>query len=249
METPVVLITGALTGIGAAAAVAYAQEHAKVVISGRHPDRGIALAKTLQSAGAEAEFIQADVRYEKEVQQLVDRAVARFGQLDIAINNAGRETTRALNDETAETFAEIFDTNVLGTLLSLKHEFRVMKAQGKGSIVNISSLYGHRGFGLGGITYVASKHAIEGMTKSAALEGAASGIRVNAIAPGTIETAMFNRVIGGKDEVKRLLEAQDPQRRVGTAQEVAEAIKFIASDKAPYITGEILTIDGGVGAG
>jgi NAD(P)-dependent dehydrogenase (short-subunit alcohol dehydrogenase family) len=120
--------------------------------------------------------------------------------------------------------------------------------QGKGRIVNLSSLYGHRGFPFG-ISYVASKHAFEGLTKCAALEGAPYGIRVNAVAPGTIETAMFQKVIGGKDDVKKMIESQNPQRRVGEPKEVAETIKFIASDKAPYITGEILTIDGGLGAG
>jgi NAD(P)-dependent dehydrogenase (short-subunit alcohol dehydrogenase family) len=182
MNTPVVLITGALTGIGRATALSYAQDRAKVVVSGRHKDKGAALVAELQAQGAEAEFVQTDVRYEQEISSLLDKVVKRFGRLDIAVNNAGKETTRQLGDETAETYEEVFRTNVLGTLLSLKHEFRVMKVHGKGSIVNISSLYGHRGFAAG-ISYVASKHAIEGMTKCAALEGAAQGIRVNAVAP------------------------------------------------------------------
>jgi NAD(P)-dependent dehydrogenase (short-subunit alcohol dehydrogenase family) len=248
MSTPVVLITGALAGIGRATAIAYAEDRAKIVISGRHQDKGEALVKELTAKGAEADFVKADVRYEKEVSALVDRAVSRFGRLDIAVNNAGVVTPRTLDAETAETFAEVFEPNVLGTIFCLKHEFRVMKAQGKGSIVNLSSLYGHRGFAFGA-SYVASKHAVEGLTRCAALEGAAVGIRVNAVAPGTIETDMFQRVTGGNPDVRKMLESVNPQHRVGEAKEVAELIKFLASGKSPYINGEIITIDGGVGAG
>ncbi|HVI88476.1 MAG TPA: SDR family NAD(P)-dependent oxidoreductase, partial [Dongiaceae bacterium] len=176
MSKQVVLVTGALTGIGRAAARAFAKEGNQVVISGRHEDAGQALAAELRQLGAEAEFIRADVRADGEVAALVDQTVARFGRLDVAVNNAGTEGKPGpLTQQTAESYAATFDTNVLGTLLSLKHELRVMQAQGSGSVINISSTYGHGG-AAGAAVYAASKHAVEGLTKSAALEAAASGV-------------------------------------------------------------------------
>jgi NAD(P)-dependent dehydrogenase (short-subunit alcohol dehydrogenase family) len=183
MTRPVVLITGALTGIGRATALAFAKEGADLVVSGRHNDAGQALATELRSLGAQAEFILADVRHENDVQNLVDKTVSRFGRLDVAVNNAGTEGTPGpIVAQTAESYAATFDTNVLGVLLSLKHELRVMQAQGAGSIVNLSSTMGERGAPNASL-YTASKHAVEGLTKSAALEAATFGVRVNAIAP------------------------------------------------------------------
>jgi len=248
MTTPVVLITGALTGIGRATALAYAQEGASIVVSGRHQDAGEALVTELKEKGAaDAAFVRADIRKEEDVKAAVDRAVELFGRLDIAINNAGKDGLGLITEVTPESYADLFDTNVLGVLLSLKHEFRVMEAQGKGSIVNISSIFGHVGFPAGGSVYVGSKHAVEGITKSVALEGAAKGVRVNAVAPGPIETPMFDRVasIAGRDSLIAMI----PQKRAGTPEETANLIVFIASDKAPYVTGEIITIDGGFAAG
>src|ERR1700760_4544189 len=179
MSNQVVLITGGLTGIGRAAAVAFAKKSAKVVVAGRRDEAGKALANELRSFGSEAEFINADVRKEDDVRALVDKTVARFGRLDVAVNNAGTEGhVGPITDQTAESYAATFDTNVLGVILSLKHETRVMREQGRGSIVNISSTYGHEG-AAGASVYVGSKHAVEGMTKSAALEGAGSGVRVH----------------------------------------------------------------------
>src|SRR6201998_1405031 len=177
MSSPVVLITGALTGIGRATALAFANEGARVVVSGRRDDAGEALVSELRAAGAEAEFIRAHVRRENDVQNLVDKTVARFGRLDVAVNNAGTEGTPGpVTEQTAESFAATFDTNVLGTLLSMKHELRAMLPQGSGSIVNVSSAYGSVG-AAGASVYVASKHAVEGLTKSAALEVAGHGVR------------------------------------------------------------------------
>src|ERR1700738_3669768 len=232
---PVVLITGALTGIGRATAVAFAQGGARVVISGRRDDDGQALVAELRALGAEAEFVRADVRHEDDVRNLVDRTVERFGRLDVAVNNAGTEGKPGpLTEQSAETYAATFDTNVLGTILSLKHEMRVMLAQGHGSIINLSSTFGSRG-GAGASMYVASKHAVEGLTKAAALEGAAAGVRVNAVAPGPVETALLNRFTGNADRQASLV-AGVPVKRVGTAQEIAQAIVFLASDRVEYLT-------------
>src|SRR5271166_950849 len=248
MSTPVVLITGALTGIGRAAALAFAREGNRVVASGRHEDAGQALAAELRGLGGEAEFIRADVRREDEVRNLVDQTVARFGRLDAAVNAAGTEGKPGpVTQQTADSYAATFDTNVLGTLLSMKHELRVMQAQRSGSIVNISSTYGHDGAG-GASIYSDSKHADEGLTRSAALEVAASGVRVNAVAPGPTDTEMLNRFTGNAER-KAGLVSTVPFQRLGKPDEVASAIVFLASSKSSFTTGQVLSVDGGKSAG
>ncbi len=244
MKNPVVLITGALTGIGRATALAFASEGARLVVSGRRDDAGQALVTELRDAGVEAEFIRADVRHEDDVQNLVDKTVARFGRLDVAVNNAGTEGKPGpVIEQTADSYAATFDTNVLGVLLSMKHELRVMQPQGSGSIVNLSSTMGHRG-APGASIYTASKHAVEGLTKSAALEAAAFGVRVNAIAPGPIDTAMLDRFTGNPGR-KAGLVAGVPLKRAGRPEEIADAIVFAASDKASFISGQIIAVNGG----
>ena len=242
---PVVLITGALTGIGQATAKAFAHRGARLVVSGRQEDAGKALAAELQAAGAEAVFIRADVRHEEDVRALVDQAVERFGRLDVAVNNAGTEGKPGpVVEQTSESYAATFDTNVLGTLLSMKHELRVMLSQGSGSIVNLSSTLGKQG-APGASVYTASKHAVEGLTKAAALEAAGSGVRVNLVAPGPIDTGMLTR-FAGTDEYKAGLIAGVPAKRMGKPEEVAQAILFLSSDAVPFITGASLGIDGGL---
>ena len=247
MSTPVVLITGALTGIGRAAAFAFAREGNRVVVSGRHEDVGQALAAELREFGGKAEFIRADVRREDDVRSLVDQTIARFGRLDAAVNSAGTEGKPGpVTEQTAESYAATFDTNVLGTLLSMKHELRVMHAQRSGSIVNVSSTYGHVGTPNASV-YAASKHAVEGLTTSVALEVANSGVRVNAVAPGPTETGMLNRFTGNAER-KAGLVSTVPLGRVGEPDEIANAIVFLCSDKAAFITGHVLSVDGGKSA-
>ncbi|MGE5524611.1 MAG: SDR family NAD(P)-dependent oxidoreductase [Rhodospirillaceae bacterium] len=243
-ETPVVLITGALTGIGRATAFAFAKQGARIAVSGRRKEAGEALASELRGLGAQAEFLGADVRHEDEVRSVVEQTVERFGRIDIAVNNAGTEGTLGpITEQSSENYAATFETNVLGTLLSLKHEMRAMLKQGRGAIINLSSVAGQVGMP-GASVYVASKHAVEGLTKSAALEGAAAGVRVNAVAPGPVETDMLERFTNGNREAKAGFLSTIPAKRAATAEEIAETIVFLASDKARYLTGQIVAVDG-----
>jgi len=246
-QAPVVLITGALAGIGRATAIAFGQAGARVVVSGRRQEQGLALEAELRKLGAEAEFIQADVRQEGEVRNMVDQTVQRFGRLDVAVNNAGTEgKIGPITEQSPESYAATFDTNVLGVLLSLKHELRVMSAQKSGSIINISSTFGRIG-APGASLYVASKHAVEGLTKSAALEGAPFGVRVNVVAPGPVETEMLAR-FAGSNEQKASFASGVPLKRLGRPEEIAEAILFVASDKAAFISGASIPVNGGKAA-
>lgn len=242
------MITGALTGIGRATAATFARAGAAVVVSGRHEDAGQALAGELKELGATAEFIHADVRSDDQLAALVNDTTARYGRLDVAVNNAGTDGQMIpVADITAGQYAGTFDTNVLGTLLSMKHELRVMRAQRSGSIVNVSSIYGQKGFP-GASLYVASKHAIIGLTRSAALEAAAYGVRVNAVGPGPVQTAMFDRVTGGDARAKAAYLATVPQQRAGQPEEIAAAIAYISSPQAGYLTGQTIYLDGGMTA-
>jgi NAD(P)-dependent dehydrogenase (short-subunit alcohol dehydrogenase family) len=244
MDTPVVLITGALTGIGRATALAFAREGATVVVSGRREAEGKALESELHSLGAEAAFVLADVRHEDDVRSLVEQTAERFGRLDVAVNNAGTEGQPGpLTEQTSDSYAAMFDTNVLGTFLSLKHELRTMQPQGSGSIINVSSTMGERGAANLAL-YAASKHAVEGLTKSAALEAAAFGVRVNAVAPGPTETAMLDRLTG-TPERKAAFYAAVPLRRGAKPEEIADAIVFLASGKTSFMTVQIVRINGG----
>jgi NAD(P)-dependent dehydrogenase (short-subunit alcohol dehydrogenase family) len=244
----VVLVTGGLSGIGRAAAVAFARQGAMVAVAGRHDEAGVQLVTELRAFGSEAEFIKTDVRREDDVRVMIDKTVERFGRLDVAVNNAGTEGTPGpVTEQTPESYAAVFDTNVLGVLLCMKHELRVMQAQGFGNVVNVSSTMGSRGAANASL-YVASKHAVEGLTKSGALEAAGFGVRVNAIAPGPVETAMLDRFTGSSERKAGML-AGIPLRRSGKPEELADAILFVASDKASFITGQIIGVNGGRTAG
>jgi NAD(P)-dependent dehydrogenase (short-subunit alcohol dehydrogenase family) len=245
VNEPVVLITGALTGIGRAAAEIFAREGAHVVVSGRKDKEGQELVAELEAIGADAIFVRTDVRKDEDVRDLVDQTVKRFGRLDIAVNNAGTEGLKGLvTEQTAESYAATFDTNVLGVLLSMKHELRVMLPQGSGSIVNVSSAYGSVG-AAGASVYVASKHAVEGLTKSAALEVAGTGVRINVVAPGTTDTGMLTRFTN-TDENKAALVSTVPLKRLATPEEIAHVIVFIARGNASYMTGASIPVDGGM---
>jgi NAD(P)-dependent dehydrogenase (short-subunit alcohol dehydrogenase family) len=245
MSSLVVLITGALTGIGRATAVAFAKEGARVVVSGRREQEGKKLEGELRELGAEVEFVKTDVRHDDDIRALIDKTVARFGRLDAAVNCAGTEGTPGpVTEQTAETYAATFDTNVLGTLLSMKHELRVMLPQGSGSIVNISSAYGRVGVA-GASVYVASKHAVEGLTKSAALEVAGTGVRVNVIAVGTTDTGMLTRFTN-TDANKAALVSTVPVKRLAKPEEIANVIAFVSSANASYMTGASIPVDGGM---
>jgi len=245
MNQNTVLITGALTGIGRASAFAFAKLGANVVVSGRRKEAGAALAAELRKLGGQAEFIKADVAQEAEVRDLVEKTISLFGKIDIAINNAGTEGSLGpITEQSVDNYHTTFSTNVLGTLLSLKHEMRAMQAQGHGSIINLSSIAGQVGVA-GASVYAASKFAVEGLTKTAALEGAAFGVRVNAVAPGPVATDMLERFVGRDESAKAHFLGSIPAKRAATVDEIVETIIFIASAKAPYLTGQSIAVDGG----
>jgi NAD(P)-dependent dehydrogenase (short-subunit alcohol dehydrogenase family) len=247
MRERVVLVTGALAGIGRATAIAFARDGASVVVSGRRDEEGKALAAELRELGGRAEYIRADVTIEDDVRLLVEGTVEIFGKLDAAVNNAGYTGSAGpLTTQTAEAYDTVFNTNVLGLLFSLKYELRVMIEQGHGSIVNLSSTFGERGSRGAGL-YAASKHAVNGFTRSAALEVASEGIRVNAVAPGPVATAGLDNFAGGADAAGALA-AGVPMGRLGHVDEIADVIQFLTSDQARFITGQIVAVNGGKSA-
>jgi NAD(P)-dependent dehydrogenase (short-subunit alcohol dehydrogenase family) len=237
-----VLISGALAGIGRATVLAFVREGARVIFAGRRDDAGKALETELRGAGADAEYFHSELTREDQLEAAADRAVSRFGRLDVAVNNAGTEGFLGpLMEATGQQIREALDTNVLGTLLAMKYQMLAMKASG-GSIVNIGSVFGHRAAPIGA-PYITSKFAIEGMSKAAAVQGAAHGIRVNVVAPGPIETGMLDRTTGGAEGKKAMLSLV-PLGRAGRPDEVADAILFLASKKSSFISGAVLGVDG-----
>src|SRR5882724_10647101 len=219
----VVLITGGNAGIGRAAAIEFAKQGAKVVVSGRREREGQEVVAGIKASGGEAIFLRADVSKERDVKATIERTLATFGRLDCAFNNAGIEQALTpLPDQTEETYDQIMDINVKGVWLSLKHEIPAMLKTGGGAIVNTSSVSGLIGFAMVPV-YVASKHAVIGLTKAVALEYATQQVRVNAVAPGTIETRMF-RDLATAPDVRQLLESAHPMGRIGQPEEIARAV-------------------------
>ena len=241
----VALVTGGTSGIGRETALQLARAGAKVVLAGRRLEEGKAVAEEIKAAGGEAHFVQTDVTKETEVKRLVEETVAHFGSLDIAFNNAGIEQTGPVTEVTEEDYRKVFDINVLGVFLSQKYEIPAMLKSGGGSIINTSSIVGHVAMP-GASVYIASKHAVEGITKTTALELAGQGIRVNAVAPGAIATDMIDRLAGAEgSENRQWLASQHPMGRLGQAKEVAAAVLYLASDAASFTTGISLPVDGG----
>jgi NAD(P)-dependent dehydrogenase (short-subunit alcohol dehydrogenase family) len=244
----VVLVTGATRGIGRATTIAFAREGAKVVFCGRHEEWGQETARLAREAGGEATFVRTDVRIEAEVQALVDRTASEHGRIDCAFNNAGFEAMAPLVEQTETNSNLSLDTNVKGVFFSLKHEIRLMKEAGGGAIVNESSIAGLRGIPDNSL-YSASKHAVIGLTKTAALENAGFGIRINALCPSAIDGAMLRGFMENRGLSEEQIVSYVPIGRIGKPEDVAEAVLFLCSDKASYITGATLQVDGGMSAG
>ena len=242
----VAIITGGSSGIGRATAVALAKEGATVVIAARRAKESEETLQLVKEAGGDGIFIKTDLGHEDEVKQLVELTVGKFGRLDYAFNNAGIEaTTKSFVDETPSIFDKVMSINVKGVWLSMKYEIPQMLKIGGGAIVNMSSIAGVIGFPQMPI-YVASKHAVLGLTKSAALEYAKSGIRINAVAPGLIETDMLERAVDANSQLRKQFDAVTPMGHIGKPEEIANAVVWLLSNKASFVTGHTLIIDGGV---
>lgn len=237
----VALVTGATSGIGKATAIAFARAGAKVVVSGRREKEGTEVVSQIEKLGGEAAFVRAEIAKDADVKAMVDFTLEKFGRLDIAFNNAGVEWKGPLEQATEDEYRRVFDTNVWGVLNSMRHEIPVMLKNGGGAIVNNSSVGGHVGFAEVSI-YIASKHAVEGLTKSLALEFAKQNVRINAVAPGPIATDMWDRFAG---EAAEQITGGIPVGRVGTAEQIAAAVLYLASDAAKFTTGTSLVVDGG----
>ena len=249
MTHSVALVTGATSGIGEATARTLARRGVKVVVSGRRLDLGEKVAASIQADdGGDAIFLQADVSSEAAVHDLIEKTIAHYGRLDYGVNNAGIAIDSAeLADCDSDKFQQMLQTNVMGVFWCMKYQLKQMLKQGNGSIVNLASIAG-----LNGIpwvsTYSATKHAVVGLTKSAALEYATQNIRINAVAPGAIKTDIIEEAISQGTYNEEMIVAMEPMGRMGKAQEIANGIAWLCSDEASFVTGEILSIDGGFNA-
>lgn len=244
LENKIAIVTGGTSGIGRSTAVALAAAGAKVVVAGRREAEGNETVKLVAEAGGEASFVQTDVTKEEDIAKLIAETVNQHGRLDIAFNNAGVEALGPITDLTEADYRKVFDINVWGVLASIKHEVPAMLKSGGGSIINTSSIAGHVGMA-GASIYIASKHAVEGITKTSALELAKEGIRVNAVAPGAIETDMIDRFAGKEGEMRDYLTSLHPMGRLGRPQEIADAVVWLASNQSSFVTGQSILVDGG----
>jgi NAD(P)-dependent dehydrogenase (short-subunit alcohol dehydrogenase family) len=240
----IVLVTGGTSGIGKTTAIAFADAGARVVLTGRREKEGLEVVAEIKKTGGTVAYIRTDVAKEADVVKAVDFVLSTHGRLDVAFNNAGVEIVGPLDQVTEEQYRRTFDINVWGVLNAMKHEVAAMLKSGGGSIVNVSSIAGHIGLAQASI-YVATKHAVEGLTKAIAVEFAKQGIRVNAVAPGAIDTEMVDRFAGKEGDVRKWLISQHPVGRLGTAEEIAAAVLYLTSDAAKFTTGTILAVDGG----
>ena len=238
----VALVTGGTSGIGKTTAIEFARAGAKVVLTGRREKEGAQVVAEIKKLGGEAAFVRADVSKDADVKRMVDFTVDKFGRLDIAFNNAGVEWKGPLDQATEAEYRRVFDVNVWGVLNSMRHEIPVMLKNGGGAIVNTSSVAGHVGLAQVSV-YIASKHAVEGLTKSVALEFAKQNIRINAIAPGVIATEMWDRFAG--EEMRDQVASIIPVARIGASEEIAAAVLYLCSDNAKFTTGTSLVVDGG----
>ena len=244
-EGKVALVTGGGSGIGRATSLAFAREGAKVVIGNRNVQRGEETVAMIQKAGGTASFKKTDVLVTKDIEALVDYAVKTYGGLDLAFNNAGVEGDVApLIEQTEANYDAVMNVNVKGVWLSMKYEIPRMLERGGGAIVNCSSVAGLIGFPNLAI-YMASKHAVIGLTKVAAIEYSAQGIRINAVNPAVIDTEMVDRLAEGLSMKKADLVQFHPIGRLGRVEEVAEAVLWLCSDKSSFVTGHSLIVDGG----
>ena len=243
------IVTGGSTGIGRATALAFAKRGAKVMVADVAEQEGNETVKMIKDTGGDALFVKCDVSVEADVKRMVEQTVVTFGSVDYAFNNAGIEGERGnVQDCTPENWNRVIDINIKGVWLCMKYQIPQMLKQGKGAIVNCSSVAGIIGFA-GSAPYVASKHAVVGLTKTAALENATTGIRVNAVCPGVIDTPMVERVTGNVEEVEQQFIAMEPMGRMGKPEEIADAVLFLCSDAASFMTGHSMPVDGGWLAG
>ena len=244
-EGKTALVTGATSGIGRSTAIAFAQAGAQVALFGRRKEEGEAAVKEITTAGGKAIFVQGDISKEDDVQRLVKTTVDTFGGLNFAFNNAGTEGEFVpTHEQTAENARTVFDVNVLGVLFSMKHEIPAILASGGGAIVNTSSILGLRGI-QGGSVYNASKFAVNGMTQVAALEYTGEGIRINSVCPAVIETDMADRFLGGNEETIGYMRSQHPIGRFGKSSEISDAVLWLCSEQASFVSGINLPLDGG----
>lgn len=249
LEGKVGLVTGGTSGIGRDASVLFARAGAKVVVAGRREVEGKETVDMIRAGGGEGLFVKADVSRAADVEALVQRTVEKFGRLDVAFNNAGIEGAWIpITEQSEEDWDRTIDINLKGVWLCLKHEIRQMLKQGSGgAIVNMASVAGWIG-SAGAATYCASKHGVIGLTKSAALETARNAIRINVVCPAVIETPMGGRIFGAP-EMKKYALGLHPIGRFGTPMEVAEAVVWMCSERASFMTGQSLVLDGGFLAG